>query len=291
MPNCCCRSVIRLRTCAWMETSSAETGSSATTSRGRVISARAMAMRWRWPPENSCGYLRPSSALQAHRLQRLGDARRRLAARNPIEAGERLADDARDRLARIERAIGVLEDHLHMRAHFAQRRRAAARFIAEPISRACPEVGRSSAIAARASVDLPEPDSPTMPKERPAVTLKLTPSTARNCGLGANRRSRGKRKIFDEIDDLQQRRVALRFAHGGRSAASILMQRAIWSPPERHRGREAPRRRRRWSAGIVPRTGHPFGMAPAEGAAPAIACSRSPRRAPTRGRARSKALV
>jgi hypothetical protein len=38
------------------------TGSSATISRGCVTSARAMAMRWRWPPENSCGYLSRSAA-------------------------------------------------------------------------------------------------------------------------------------------------------------------------------------------------------------------------------------
>ena len=42
-------------TCAWMDTSSAETGSSATSSLGCRVSARAMPMRWRWPPENSWG--------------------------------------------------------------------------------------------------------------------------------------------------------------------------------------------------------------------------------------------
>ena len=41
--------------CAWIETSSAETGSSQTMKSGLSASARAMPMRWRWPPENSCG--------------------------------------------------------------------------------------------------------------------------------------------------------------------------------------------------------------------------------------------
>ena len=45
----------RLRTCAWIETSRAETGSSQTMNSGSTASARAMPMRWRWPPENSCG--------------------------------------------------------------------------------------------------------------------------------------------------------------------------------------------------------------------------------------------
>ena len=50
-----CRSTSRLITCAWIETSSADTGSSQTISRGSTASARAMPMRWRCPPENSCG--------------------------------------------------------------------------------------------------------------------------------------------------------------------------------------------------------------------------------------------
>ena len=41
--------------CAWIETSSAETGSSAMISFGLSASARAIPIRWRWPPENSCG--------------------------------------------------------------------------------------------------------------------------------------------------------------------------------------------------------------------------------------------
>ena len=49
------RSTSRLMICAWIETSSAETGSSATMRSGSTASARAMPMRWRWPPENSCG--------------------------------------------------------------------------------------------------------------------------------------------------------------------------------------------------------------------------------------------
>ena len=40
---------------AWTDMSSAEVGSSSTTRRGFRTMARAIAMRWRWPPENSCG--------------------------------------------------------------------------------------------------------------------------------------------------------------------------------------------------------------------------------------------
>ena len=40
---------------AWMETSRALIGSSATMNSGLSASERAMPMRCRWPPENSCG--------------------------------------------------------------------------------------------------------------------------------------------------------------------------------------------------------------------------------------------
>jgi hypothetical protein len=45
-----------LSTCAWIETSSADTGSSATISFGFVTIARAIPIRWRCPPENSWTY-------------------------------------------------------------------------------------------------------------------------------------------------------------------------------------------------------------------------------------------
>jgi hypothetical protein len=45
----------RLMICAWIETSSEATGSSQTSTSGCIASARAIAMRWRWPPENWCG--------------------------------------------------------------------------------------------------------------------------------------------------------------------------------------------------------------------------------------------
>ena len=54
-PKSSCRSLSRLRIWACTETSSAETGSSHTISFGLTDSARATPMRWRWPPENSCG--------------------------------------------------------------------------------------------------------------------------------------------------------------------------------------------------------------------------------------------
>ncbi|HEX8305161.1 MAG TPA: hypothetical protein VF612_09795, partial [Jatrophihabitans sp.] len=51
------RSSSRFSTPAWIETSSADTGSSSTSTFGSSARARAIPMRCRCPPENSCGYL------------------------------------------------------------------------------------------------------------------------------------------------------------------------------------------------------------------------------------------
>ena len=79
-----CRSSSRLTTCAWIETSSAEIGSSHTSSSGSRISARASTMRWRWPPDSSCGIAievmrlqaRPHPSSPSARLAPLGRCRR-----------------------------------------------------------------------------------------------------------------------------------------------------------------------------------------------------------------------
>ncbi|MOA15137.1 hypothetical protein D3C78_1352790 [compost metagenome] len=49
------RSLIRSRICCCTVTSSAVVGSSAISRSGSQARAMAMVMRWRWPPENSCG--------------------------------------------------------------------------------------------------------------------------------------------------------------------------------------------------------------------------------------------
>ena len=54
-PQLLCRSLSRFRICACTETSSAETGSSQISSSGSSASARAIPIRWRWPPEKLCG--------------------------------------------------------------------------------------------------------------------------------------------------------------------------------------------------------------------------------------------
>jgi hypothetical protein len=54
-----------------------------------------------------------------------------------------------------------------------------------------PEVGWSSAITSRASVDLPEPDSPTMPRLRPGLDGEADALQACTSGALAHSFSRG----------------------------------------------------------------------------------------------------
>src|SRR6266540_2287531 len=62
-----CRSCRRLRTWAWMERSRELVGSSQMTMSGSRIRARAMAMRWRCPPENCAGWRRAASVVRPTR--------------------------------------------------------------------------------------------------------------------------------------------------------------------------------------------------------------------------------
>ena len=80
---------------AWIETSSADTGSSPTISSGLSASARAMPMRWRWPPENSCGKRVHELRPQSDALEQEGDALALLLRLADAVDDERLADDLR----------------------------------------------------------------------------------------------------------------------------------------------------------------------------------------------------
>ena len=55
LPGTLLASPLSASTCCWTDTSSADVGSSSTRTSGCRTTARAIAMRWRWPPENSCG--------------------------------------------------------------------------------------------------------------------------------------------------------------------------------------------------------------------------------------------
>ncbi len=90
---------------------------------------------------------------------------------------QRLGDDGGHAAARVQRLVRVLEDHLDVAAQRAQRRPALA--PARRRSRPCPAAAGTSPSIARASVDFPQPDSPTIPRISPRRHSSDTPSSAR----------------------------------------------------------------------------------------------------------------
>ncbi len=223
---------------ACTDTSSAETGSSATRMSGRSASARAMPMRWRWPPENSCGNRsaadgsRPTSA-SSSRASAVRLGRRRAVDDRP------LGDHVHHALARVERAVRVLEHHLHALADTAAAATArAGRCPARPAGspRHPPAISR---VTARASVLLPEPLSPTTPSVSPRRR-----SRPRRPGPGRAPAEQPARGVgLHQVAGLQaERRLAGRRAgrrqqpgHGGDQRLGVGMLRACPAP-----GRAAP---------------------------------------------------
>ena len=90
---------------------------------------------------------------------------------------ERLLEDRADLLARVERAVGILEHELHG-APQALQLAGGGLTASRPSMVSAPEVGGSIRVTMRASVDLPQPDSPTTASVRPGSTAKDTPLTA-----------------------------------------------------------------------------------------------------------------
>ena len=112
-------------TCAWIETSSAETGSSQTISFGldreRAGDADALALAARELVRVAAHVV----GVQADRLEQLRRSapRTRAGVFASLWIDQRLADDRADRHARVERGVGVLEDDLHVAARARAARR------------------------------------------------------------------------------------------------------------------------------------------------------------------------
>ena len=85
---------------------------------------------------------------------------------------ERRADDRADRLARVERRVRVLEDHLHLAPVGAHLARGELGDVRRPRTSPCPAVESSSLMTSRAVVDLPHPDSPTSPTRLAGIDVE-----------------------------------------------------------------------------------------------------------------------
>ena len=177
-PRLAWSSASRLRICAWTETSSAETGSSATMSAGDGASAAAMPTRWRWPPDSSCG--RRSASARRSPTRSSSSATRAVALRRRPDRAARRAPRARCRPT-VQR--GSSEPYGSWNTGWTRRRSARG---------PCPGLGdgrrrrtrsrrpsgRSAEDAAAERASCPSPDSPTTASISPGATSRSTPSTA-----------------------------------------------------------------------------------------------------------------
>ena len=160
----------RFRIWARIETSSADTGSSQITSSGSRISARAMQMRWHWPPENSCGrrpVTRSASRPTAVSTSRTRRSRSALSVTPMMISGSATMSPMQRR--GLSEAIGSWK--ISCRRRRIRRILSAASPVSSvPSNTTLPAVGRRSCRTARPKVDLPQPDSPTRPKVSPLPT-------------------------------------------------------------------------------------------------------------------------
>ena len=216
MPRSRCRSTSRSRILPRTETSSADTASSSTIRSGLVASARAIATRWRWPPEISW-MARPASAgsrptrsssraIAAGRSRAVGDA---------VDA-QRIGERAGDRGARVEGGERILEHHLDAPAHGAQFRAPAAPAGRRRRNRSRPASGSTRRRRTRASVDLPLPEGRRGRASRPRATAIETSSSA------TTRRPPAREGLRD-AGGVEKRR-----GHAAASAISGGVARSIW---------------------------------------------------------------
>ena len=168
--------VEQVDTCAWIETSSADTGSSSTIRRGSTASARATPIRWRCPPENSCGKRLTCSGFSPTRSSSSRTRGLHLSFGDTVQAHRR-TDDLAHPLARVQRGDRILEDELDLAAHRLELLAAEMGDVLSAEAKRA-EVGSSSRTMQRASVLLPQPDSPTIPSVSPSCSASETSSTA-----------------------------------------------------------------------------------------------------------------
>ena len=247
------RSASRLSTWAWVDRSSALTGSSSTSTFGSQTRARAMAMRWRWPPENCDG---SRSTASPGRPTDSSASTARLRESEPLTP---------IRLNGSARVWPIVRDGLSDEYGSWNTTRSSDVSVLRSLSDALvmslpcrctdPALGGCRPSNALPIVDLPDPDSPTSPSVSPGAMSKVTSSTA-----GGMRAA---------LRPLPYRTTRSRTLSAGRVSGSIVMVRCARSRSRRHgarvptrprcarvrrRARSGPSRRR-GSAGVRTRRG------------------------------------
>jgi hypothetical protein len=196
MPCSACNCASSSRICAWIVTSSAVVGSSATSTSGSTASAAAIITRCLRPPESWNGY----------------SPRRRAASGTPTFSSSAIARACagaprrpvwRSRTSVICRptvrtGLSAVAGSWKI---IATRRPRTARIAASGrLSRSCassstrPAAIRAASGSSRstdsAAIDLPQPDSPTSARHSPRASSRSTPSTAHSAPCGVSMRVR-----------------------------------------------------------------------------------------------------
>ena len=155
-----------------------------------MTSARAMLIRWHWPPENSPGRRSPGHVgVEADRFEHGAHQARSLLALGPLPDVEGLGHDVADPPPRVERGDRVLEDHLDPDPRPTQLVAPQAGELGA-VEDDRPDGGRSTCTMARPVVDLPQPDSPTSPRVSPRRDAERHPRDGlegRGCRAGTRR--------------------------------------------------------------------------------------------------------
>ena len=171
-PSSFWRSFSRLMTCACIDTSSAEVGSSQMTISGSRARARAIPILCRCPPENSWGKRSsvptPKPTRSASRATRSA-----LSAREPpFMETKRLGQDLVDGLSRVrerQRDLGRSSVRWAGRGEVVSVRGG---LMSRPFKMIEPSVGSRIRMIALPKVDFPHPDSPTRPRVSPGSRSK-----------------------------------------------------------------------------------------------------------------------
>jgi hypothetical protein len=171
------------RICAWVMTSRAVIGSSATISCGRQASAIAIRTRWRMPPDSSCGKL-PARPGSMPTLSSSSRTRRRASAAEVPGSWARIGSAI---WAPME-CTGLSEFMAPWKMTAIRRQRTARSSLSVMARTSAPSKVTEPAVTAasrassrgmaRARVVLPQPDSPASPATWPVSTDRDAPSTA-----------------------------------------------------------------------------------------------------------------
>ena len=196
-----------------------------------------MPMRWRWPPENSCGKRSRTRGGRPTRSQHVGHPRRASSAPALapwISSGSMMMSSTDMR--GLSAPYGSWKMICIGAALLAAAPSRRARDVGA-VEQDGAAVGSISRISRRPSVDLPQPDSPTRPSVSPGmdVELHVVHRAQRRWCAGAGSRRR-EREMLGEAGGLDQRRHVP-------ASSGTRMQAAAWPGSLRRQAAEWRRRR------------------------------------------------